>query len=118
MSVLAPTIVGGNAAIALAGEKTPLTAITFAEVVATSDVPSGVVNILTGHHQELLTHIAGHMDVNAIVYTGHDNGLRKTIQSQASLNVKRAIFSDWSKPGPYAIFDTQEIKTTWHPIGL
>jgi acyl-CoA reductase-like NAD-dependent aldehyde dehydrogenase len=118
VSVLAPTIVGGNAVISIAAEKKPLTAITFAEVVATSDVPPGVVNILTGCRQELLPHIAGHRDVNAIVCPGANSVERKTIQAQASLSVKRAIFAGWSKPGLYAIIDTQEIKTTWHPIGL
>jgi acyl-CoA reductase-like NAD-dependent aldehyde dehydrogenase len=115
---LAPTIVGGNVVVALASEKKPLSAVTFAEVVATSDVPPGVVNILTGRRAELLAPMAGHMDVNAIVHPGDSPEERRTIQEQASLNVKRAIFDLPQGQTPYAILATQEIKTTWHPIGL
>jgi acyl-CoA reductase-like NAD-dependent aldehyde dehydrogenase len=118
VSYLAPIIVGGNVVIALASEKKPLTAITFAEVVATSDVPPGVVNILTGYRSELLSQIAGHMDVNAVVHPGDNADERKTIQAQASLNIKRALFAPLPVEDPYAILATQEIKTTWHPIGL
>lgn len=118
VNYLAPIIVGGNTVIALASEKNPLSAITFAEVVATSDVPAGVINILTGSRSELLSQIAGHMDVNAVVYAGDNIEDRKTIQSQASLNVKRVIFADKQSPSPYPILATQETKTTWHPIGL
>lgn len=115
---LAPIVVGGNAVIVLASEKKPLSAITFSEVVATSDVPAGVINILTGYRSELLSQIAGHMDVNAVVYAGDNVEDRKTIQSQASLNVKRTIFAEKQSQSPYAILVTQETKTTWHPIGL
>ncbi|MCG3149060.1 MAG: NAD/NADP-dependent betaine aldehyde dehydrogenase [Verrucomicrobiae bacterium] len=118
VNYLAPIIVGGNTVIALASDKKPLSAITFSEVIATSDVPAGVVNILTGYRSELLSQIAGHMDVNAVVYAGDNVEDRKTIQSQASLNVKRAIFSEKQSQSPYAILATQETKTTWHPIGL
>jgi acyl-CoA reductase-like NAD-dependent aldehyde dehydrogenase len=123
-SLLCPIILGGNVCIVLASEKKPLSAITFAEVLATSDVPPGVVNILTGFRSELLAQIAGHMDVNAIVYAGDNAAERKTIQEQASLNLKRVHFpksNSWrSEAGesPYAILPTQEIKTTWHPVGL
>lgn len=115
---LAPIIVGGNTVVALASEKKPLSAVTFAEVVATSDVPSGVVNILTGFRSELLAQMAGHMDVNAMVHPGDSAEARKTIQEQASLNVKRPVFAPLPVEDPYAILATQEIKTTWHPIGL
>ena len=118
VNYLCPIIVGGNTVIALASEKKPLSAITFSEVIATSDVPAGVINILTGYRSELLSQIAGHMDVNAVVYAGDNLEDRKTIQSQASLNVKRAIFSEKQSQSPYAILATQETKTTWHPIGL
>ncbi|MEI6083125.1 MAG: aldehyde dehydrogenase family protein [Verrucomicrobiota bacterium] len=118
VSYLCPIIVGGNTVITLTSEKKPLSAITFAEVVATSDVPAGVVNILTGYRSELLSQIAGHMDVNAVAYGGDNLEERKIIQSQASLNVKRVIFAESSAESPYAILATQETKTTWHPIGL
>lgn len=124
VSLLCPIILGGNVCIALASEKKPLSAITFAEVLATSDVPPAVVNILTGFRSELLSQIAGHMDVNAIVHAGENAAERKTIQEQASLNLKRVHFpkpSSWRSTAgesPYAILNTQEIKTTWHPVGL
>lgn len=118
VNLLMPVILGGNTAVALASEKQPLSAITFAEVLATSDLPAGVVNILTGSRQELLPHIAGHMDVNAIVYGGDHDGERKLIQEQASLNLKRVVWPRTDPESPYAILDTQEIKTTWHPVGL
>lgn len=124
VSLLCPIILGGNTCIALASEKKPLSAITFSEVLATSDVPPGVVNILTGYRAELLSQIAGHMDVNAIVYAGDSQAERKTIQEQASLNLKRVVFpktKSWESEAvesPYGILDAQEIKTTWHPVGL
>lgn len=118
VNLLMPVILGGNTAVALASEKQPLSAITFAEVLATSDLPAGVVNILTGSRQELLPHIAGHMDVNALVYGGDHDGERKLIQEQASLNLKRVVWPRADPESPYVILDTQEIKTTWHPVGL
>lgn len=123
ISTIAPAIVGGNAVIVLASSSLPLTAITFAEVLHSSDVPGGVVNILTGQRSELLTHFANHMDVNAVVYCGQDQEEIKKIQQLASLNVKRPLIytkDDWMKDesqNPYRIMDLQEIKTTWHPIG-
>jgi acyl-CoA reductase-like NAD-dependent aldehyde dehydrogenase len=124
VSLLCPIILGGNTVVALASESKPLSAITFAEVLAAGDVPAGVVNILTGYRAELLEQIAGHMDVNAIVYAAHKSEERKLIQQQASLNVKRVIFpktASWlsdSVESPYRILDTQEVKTTWHPVGM
>lgn len=123
VSTIAPAIVGGNTVIILASTALPLTAITFAEVLNSSDVPGGVVNILTGERSELLSHFANHMDVNAVVYCGDDAGEIKKIQELASLNVKRPLIyskDDWMKDdsqNPYRIMDLQEIKTTWHPIG-
>lgn len=122
VSVIAPAIVGGNTVIVLAGTQYPLTAITFAEVLNSSDVPAGVVNILTGYRKELLTHFSNHMDVNACVYCGSDAVEMKTIQENASLNVKRPVmYKDrWmqeSAQSPYRIMHLQEIKTTWHPVG-
>ncbi len=123
VSTIAPAIVGGNTVIILASTALPLTAITFAEVLNSSDVPGGVVNILTGERSELLSHFSNHMDVNAVVYCGDDAGEIKKIQELASLNVKRPLIyskDDWMKDdsqNPYRIMDLQEIKTTWHPIG-
>jgi acyl-CoA reductase-like NAD-dependent aldehyde dehydrogenase len=123
VSNLAPTIAGGNTCVVLASETMPLCAVSFAEVLHASDVPGGVVNILTGLRAELTEHFASHMDVNAIVWC---DGGRKTageVQRLAAENVKRVIRRtrvDWSKQDaqdPYLIRDTQEVKTTWHPIG-
>lgn len=123
VSVVAPIIAGGNSVVVLASDQHPLPAITFAEVLNSSDVPGGVVNILTGHRSELLGHFSTHMDVNAMVYTGGDKEQIKTIQENATQNVKRVIVrdeKDWqvdAAQSPYAIMDTQELKTTWHPVG-
>jgi acyl-CoA reductase-like NAD-dependent aldehyde dehydrogenase len=122
VSVIAPVIAGGNACIALASETKPLCAISFAEVINSSDVPGGVINILTGKPSELFSHFASHMDVNAIIYCGDDILIQKEMQQKAAGNVKRVlIYKDinWlSEKGqsPYYILNTQEIKTTWHPI--
>jgi len=123
VSTIIPAIVGGNTVIALAPEKTSMTGVTLGEVINTSDVPPGVVNILTGSVKELVTHFATHMDVNAIFYGGNDQNIIKDIQSCATSNLKRVlvypntIWEDKESEGPYYILDAQEIKTTWHPIG-
>ncbi len=121
VSIIAPIIAGGNVCIALASEKLPLCSITFAEVLATSDLAGGVVNILTGKTSELISHMSSHMDVNAVVYAGKDQKEILLIKENATLNVKRVFVyqNDWNKTesqNPYFIFDAQEIKTTWHPI--
>lgn len=122
ISVIAPVIAGGNTCIVLASYRKPLCAVTFAEVINSSDVPGGVVNILTGNPEELLPYFADHMDVNAIIYCEKGVDAKKTIQEKAALNVKRTVFypdTDWtseSVQSPYRIMDTEEIKTTWHPI--
>jgi len=122
VSVIAPIIAGGNSCIVLASESKPLCSITFAEVINSSDVPGGVVNILTGKPSELYSHFASHMDVNAILYCGDDLPTSKEIQQKAAGNVKRVLFYkdvNWlgdKAQSPYFILDTQEIKTTWHPI--
>jgi len=124
VSVIAPAIVGGNTVVVLASASKPLCAISFAEVLQTSDVPAGVVNILTGHEDELHQHFSSHMDVNAVVYCNTNAEHAKDIQTNSALNVKRALLygkHDWMKEesqGPYFIMDLQEIKTTWHPIGI
>jgi len=123
VSNIAPVIVGGNTCVVLASEKMPLCAVSFAEVLHASDVPAGVVNILTGYRQELTGQFATHMDVNAVIVCDGDEQVTKDVQFQAADNIKRVIErveTDWSKEAaqnPYLIKDTQETKTTWHPIG-
>jgi acyl-CoA reductase-like NAD-dependent aldehyde dehydrogenase len=122
VSVIAPVIAGGNTCVVLASENKPLCAVTFAEVLNSSDVPGGVVNILTGKVSELVKCFADHMDVNEMVYCEKNQEHQKLIQDKSALNVKRAIFWNdisWDKEeaeSPYLILDTQEVKTTWHPI--
>jgi len=122
VNAIAPVIAGGNTCVVLASESKPLCAVTFAEVLNSSDVPGGVVNILTGKVSELHTHFANHMDVNATIYFGDDKAVIKTIQELATLNVKRVFIHSKGNgaandaQSPYHILDTQEIKTTWHPI--
>lgn len=124
ISLIAPAIVGGNTVIVLASESKPLSSISFAEVLNSSDVPGGVVNILTGKKSELYSHMASHMDVNSIIYCGDDEKLIKSISELASGNIKRTVFfrkNDWASEyyeSPYMIEKTQEVKTTWHPIGI
>ena len=123
ISNIAPIIVGGNTCVVLASEEMPLCAVSFAEVLHASDVPGGVVNILTGYRHELTEHFASHMDVNAVVYCDGDSEDAKEIQDRAADNIKRVIDrvdTDWSADSaqnPYLIKQTQETKTTWHPIG-
>jgi acyl-CoA reductase-like NAD-dependent aldehyde dehydrogenase len=116
VSRLAPALVGGNAVVALASESQPLAAIELAEVLATSDVPGGVVNLLTGRRDELAPWLASHMDVNAIDVTGAD-GLRADLERAAAENVKRVVAGDPDGQSLYDIADFMELKTVWHPIG-
>jgi acyl-CoA reductase-like NAD-dependent aldehyde dehydrogenase len=122
VSLIAPAIAGGNTCIILASESKPLCAVSFAEVLQSSDVPGGVVNILTGKPSELYPFFASHMDVNSVVYCGNDELIQKDIQQKSTANVKRVVIyrnMNWlSDKGqsPYFIMDLQEIKTTWHPI--
>jgi acyl-CoA reductase-like NAD-dependent aldehyde dehydrogenase len=122
VSLIAPIIAGGNSCVVLASNTKPLCAVTFAEVLNSSDLPSGVVNILTGKVSELAPFFADHMDVNATVYCETDPATQKMIKEKAALNVKRVQIYDqvkWLNDGaqsPYYIMDFQEIKTTWHPI--
>lgn len=122
ISNVIPAITGGNTCIALASESKPLCAVSFAEVLHASDVPNGVVNILTGYRAELTEQFASHMDVNAVVYCDGDKVVAKTVQELAADNIKHVIARnrvDWigDAENPYLIRDTQEVKTTWHPIG-
>lgn len=124
VSVIAPVIVGGNTCVVLASKTKPLCASSLAEVLNSSDVPGGVVNLLTGTSEELLGHFSTHMDINATIYCNNNVEEIKTIQNNAALNVKRAVIhndKNWMSEeaqSPYFIMDTQEIKTTWHPVGI
>ena len=122
ISAIAPVIAGGNTCIVLGSYVKPLCLVTFAEVLNSSDVPGGVVNMLTGKPEELAPYFADHMDVNTIICCEKNAAMQKMIQEKASLNMKRVIMHDdinWlsdAGQSPYFIMDTQEIKTTWHPI--
>jgi len=122
VSVIAPVIAGGNTCVVLASETKPLCAVTFAEVLNSSDLPGGVVNILTGKPAELTSWFVDHMDVNATLYCENDSDTQKMIREKSASNLKRVSFYDkinwYSEEGesPYFIMDTQEIKTTWHPV--
>jgi acyl-CoA reductase-like NAD-dependent aldehyde dehydrogenase len=121
VSMLLPAICGGNTAVVLASEKLPLCAVTFAEVLNSSDVPGGVVNILTGSVSEMAPTLASHMDVNALIVSHLEELLKKSLSVAAVDNLKRnyEFTADWNKAeaqGLHYIADLQEIKTTWHPI--
>jgi acyl-CoA reductase-like NAD-dependent aldehyde dehydrogenase len=126
VSLIAPVILSGNAAIVIASEKYPLPGVTFTEILATSDLTGGVVNLLTGRRAELAPHIASHMDVNAVVDGAGDTELSSKLQSGTAINLKRYVKrmlkgADWfsaKAEDPYWILDTVEFKTAWHPIGL
>jgi acyl-CoA reductase-like NAD-dependent aldehyde dehydrogenase len=121
VSQLMPVIAGGNTAVLIASELLPLCAITFAEVLETSDLPAGVVNILTGSADEMLPTLAEHMDVNAIFLSNAVDEMVKSTQLSSIDNLKRVIVrnDDWTQEntqGIRFISSFQEIKTTWHPI--
>ena len=126
VSLIAPVILSGNAAVVVASEKHPLTALTFAEILATSDLSGGVVNLLTGKRAELAPHIASHMDINAVVDGSGVAELGALLQGGAATNLKRYSVNalspaDWftaKAEDPYKILDTIEFKTAWHPIGV
>ena len=121
VSVVAPVIVGGNTCIVLSSEENPMVSISFAEVLNTSDVPHGVVNILTGKRKELISHFASHKDVNAIIYCGDNNKEMNEIEKLSVENLKRVKiykrknWGDQKNQSPYFIEKSQEIKTIWHP---
>jgi acyl-CoA reductase-like NAD-dependent aldehyde dehydrogenase len=114
---LIPPLVGGNAVVAVASETHPLAAIELAEAIATSDVPGGVVNILTGYRKEIAPWLASHMDVNAIDVCGAD-GLAAELEQLAADNVKRVVRGRADVQSPWEISSFLELKTVWHPIGL
>ena len=128
VSRLAPVIVSGNAAVVISSETRPLPAVTLTEVLATSDVPGGVVNLVTGLRRELVGHLAGHMDVNALDAFGASPEDATVLEEAAVENVKRFVRPpgggldryDWladRAQSPYLIGEFVEIKTVWHPIG-
>ncbi len=125
VSVLAPVIVSGNTAVVLAAEERPLPAITLAEVFATSDLPGGVVNLLTGRVAETAPWLAGHLDVNALDLTGvTDPELATRLERDAAENLKRVLRppvepADWdAEPGIDRMVPYLETKTVWHPKGV
>jgi acyl-CoA reductase-like NAD-dependent aldehyde dehydrogenase len=128
VSRLAPVIVSGNAAVVISSEARPLPAVTLTEVLATSDVPGGVVNLVTGLRRELVGHLAGHMDVNALDAFGASPDEAERLEEVAVENVKRFVrppaaglarydFLADTAQSPYLIGEFVEIKTVWHPIG-
>ncbi len=117
VSRMLPALVGGNTVVIVAQEHHPVAAVELAEALATSDFPSGSVNVLTGYADELAPWLAGHMDVNAIDLTGID-GDTTELERTAAENVKRVIRSNAETQSPWEIAAFLELKTVWHPIGL
>lgn len=124
VSIVAPIIASGNCVVAFASTRNALPALTFSEIIATSDITGGVVNILAGDRAELAPHFASHMDVNAIVDASGDEKIGTELQRGSAFNLKRYFrraVADYFAPAaetPYWISDTTEMKTAWHPIGL
>jgi acyl-CoA reductase-like NAD-dependent aldehyde dehydrogenase len=126
VSLLAPAVLSGNSCVILAGSRAPLAAIAFAEVLATSDLPGGVVNILTGSRTELAPHFASHMDVNAVVDGSGDAAIGAQLQGGSAANLKRYARRalperEWfgeKAEDPRWILDSVEMKTAWHPVGV
>ncbi|HCR49084.1 MAG TPA: aldehyde dehydrogenase [Bacteroidetes bacterium] len=127
VSVLMPVILSGNTAVLVADSVSPLSALDFAEVISVSDVPNGVINILTGHREELITPMANHMGINAIAGFGLSNEEEKKITELATSNMKRTHFGKdngktyWQQVDSqslYAVLPFIEFKTAWHPIGV
>jgi acyl-CoA reductase-like NAD-dependent aldehyde dehydrogenase len=125
VSVLAPAVVSGNTCVVVASEERPLPAVILAEVLATSDVPGGVVNVLTGRTHELAPTLAAHLDVNAIDLAGvSDPDMASALERAAADNVKRVLppvdaAFDWAAPpDPRRMLALCETKTVWHPVGV
>ncbi|MDT0450555.1 aldehyde dehydrogenase family protein [Streptomyces hesseae] len=121
VSVIAPVIAGGSTVVVVASEKAPLPALSLGEVLATSDVPGGVVNILSGKAAEIFPALAAHQDVNALDLAGADAELAKALETAAADNLKRVVRPqavDWSAdPGTKRLMAYLETKTVWHPTG-
>ena len=120
VSGIAPIVVGGNAVIALSTGRSAVAAMELGEVLATSDIPHGVINLLCGLREELVGQMSSHMDVNALVVQGGDEKEHTATREACALNLKRYFPRDQGvkcDEDPYRILDTVEIKTTWHPVG-
>ncbi|MFJ9415862.1 aldehyde dehydrogenase family protein [Streptomyces sp. NPDC101227] len=122
VSVIAPAIVTGNTVVVAAAQDSPLPALSLGEVLATSDLPGGVVNILSGRTAEIAAPLAAHQDVNALDLAGADAGLAKDLETAAADNLKRVLrpgTADWAAdPGTERLFAFLETKTVWHPMGV
>jgi acyl-CoA reductase-like NAD-dependent aldehyde dehydrogenase len=122
VSVMAPVIVSGNTCVVMASEKAPLPAVTLSEVLATSDVPGGVVNMLTGRVAEVAPWLASHMDVNAIDLVGADAATLVDLEVAAADNLKRVLRPtpvNWTRePDLSRMLAFLETKTVWHPVGV
>ncbi|MEU5028393.1 aldehyde dehydrogenase family protein [Streptomyces milbemycinicus] len=122
VSVIAPAIVTGNTTVVVASERAPLPALSLGEVLATSDLPGGVVNVLSGRTAEIATPLAAHQDVNAIDLAGADAELARSLEEAAADNLKRVLRPqpvDWSAdPGTARLLSFLETKTVWHPMGV
>ncbi|UZJ29867.1 aldehyde dehydrogenase family protein [Streptomyces endophytica] len=122
VSVIAPAIVTGNTVVVVASENSPLPALSLGEVLATSDLPGGVVNVLSGRTAEIAAPLAAHQDVNALDLAGADAGLAKELETAAADNLKRVLrprTEDWSAdPGTDRLLAFLETKTVWHPMGV
>jgi acyl-CoA reductase-like NAD-dependent aldehyde dehydrogenase len=127
ISRLCPVVVSGNSCVIIASESAPLTALSFSEVIATSDFPAGVFNILTGLKKELVPHLASHMDVNSFDYADSNDSFKKDVQADCATNVKRFIYSahksikdfynDSVNENLKQIKNFTEIKTVWQTMG-
>jgi len=121
VSVVAPAVVTGNTVVALASERCPLPAVSLTEVLATSDVPAGVINVLTGRTAEVAPWLASHMDVNAIDLIGAPPGMAGDLAVAAAENLKRVVrpaADDWAEPPTLnRMLAYLETKTVWHPVG-
>lgn len=125
ISRICPVIVSGNTCVVIASETSPLPSLSFSEVIATSDIPAGIINILTGKKSELIPHLAGHMDVNSFDYADNNQQYKKDVQTACALNIKRFVFSsckDWFNDAECEqlkqIQNFTELKTVWHTMGL
>ncbi|WP_310722612.1 aldehyde dehydrogenase family protein [Streptomyces sp. N2A] len=122
VSVIAPAVVTGNTTVVVASEKSPLPALSLGEVLATSDLPGGVVNVLSGRTAEIAAPLAAHQDVNALDLAGADAGLAKELETAAADNLKRVLrprTEDWgADPGTDRLLAFLETKTVWHPMGV
>lgn len=120
VSGIAPILVGGNAVITLSSGRAAVAAMELGEILETSDLPAGAVNLLCGLREELIGQMASHMDVNALVVQGGDLAENRASREACALNLKRFVPRESSRgeaEDPYRILDTVEVKTTWHPVG-